>query len=178
MNMLKLAYRLERISRWDEAWCIRFSRLGGMALVNPTFRLISYLGDGVIWYALMLGLLVSEGSRAVPAVIHMVVVGLCCSILYKWLKGKTSRPRPYRHNPEVNCGVAPLDQFSFPSGHTLHAVAFSVVAVCYYPPLGYVLWPFTGLVSASRMVLGLHYPSDVLAGALIGATLAAVSFSL
>jgi undecaprenyl-diphosphatase len=64
--------------------------------------------------------------------------------------------------------VAPLDKFSFPSGHTLHAVAFTTLAWHYHPLLGMALMPFTCVVALSRIVLGLHYPSDVLAGALIG----------
>jgi undecaprenyl-diphosphatase len=74
--------------------------------------------------------------------------------------------------------VAPLDEFSFPSGHTLHAVVFSTVVTAYYPPLGWLVWPFTALVAASRLVLGLHYVSDVLAGALIGASIAALTLAL
>jgi undecaprenyl-diphosphatase len=66
----------------------------------------------------------------------------------------------------------PLDYYSFPSGHTLHAVCFSVVAVSYYPALWWLLLPFTLLVVASRLILGLHYLSDVIAGALIGGTIA------
>jgi undecaprenyl-diphosphatase len=72
----------------------------------------------------------------------------------------------------------PLDKFSFPSGHTLHAVVFSTVVLSYYPALSIVVLPFTVMVGLSRVVLGLHYPSDVLAGALIGAAIATVSFLL
>ena len=68
--------------------------------------------------------------------------------------------------------VAPLDEYSFPSGHTLHAVSFTLIAVHYYPKLAWLLLPFAVLVALSRVVLGLHYPSDVLAGALLGAGLA------
>jgi len=73
---------------------------------------------------------------------------------------------------------AALDTFSFPSGHTLHAVAFTLVTLAYWPWLASLLVPFTLLTAASRVVLGLHYPSDVLAGALIGASVALASLAI
>jgi undecaprenyl-diphosphatase len=170
-------YNLQQIQTWDETWCLRFNS----AIVNPAirqaFRLISRLGDGIFWYCLMLWLLVQYRAAALFPVFHMVAAGLVCTVLYKWLKHKTHRPRPYNLNPGISCGIAPLDQFSFPSGHTLHAVAFSVVALAYYPDLAWLLLPFTALVAVSRLVLGLHYPSDVLAGIAIGATISGLSLS-
>ena len=71
--------------------------------------------------------------------------------------------------------VPPLDEFSFPSGHTLHAISFTMVALAYYPALVVLLVPFTVLVALSRVVLGLHYPSDVLAACLIGGALGSLA---
>jgi undecaprenyl-diphosphatase len=68
-----------------------------------------------------------------------------------------------------------LDLYSFPSGHTLHAVSFTILAVASFPGLAWLCVPFATLVAMSRVVLGLHYPSDVAAGALLGAALAALS---
>jgi undecaprenyl-diphosphatase len=71
-----------------------------------------------------------------------------------------------------------LDEFSFPSGHTLQAVSFSIVALAWYPQLAPLLLSFTALVAASRVILGLHYPSDVLAAIVIGSGLGASSLWL
>jgi undecaprenyl-diphosphatase len=75
-------------------------------------------------------------------------------------------------------GTRALDRYSFPSGHTLHAVSFTILAVHSFPELAWLLVPFAALIAASRVVLGLHYPSDVAAGALIGAALATLSMVL
>jgi undecaprenyl-diphosphatase len=176
--MPRLEYGLAQLRLWDHALCIRCNRAMHIPLFRPTLRIASRLGDGVFWYALMLALLAFHGTQAFIPVAHLAATGAVCTALYKWLKSKTSRPRPYAVEAAVCAGADPLDAFSFPSGHTLHAVAFSIVAVAYYPALAWLLVPFSCLVAASRVVLGLHYPSDVLAGAGIGALIAQVSLRL
>ena len=63
-------------------------------------------------------------------------------------------------------------------GALIGAVLFTVLAVTHVPALAVILVPFAALVAMSRVVLGLHYPSDVLVGALLGAALAAGSLAL
>lgn len=176
--MPQRSYNLQRIQTWDEAWCLRFNRANTIPLVHHVFHPISRLGDGIFWYGLMLWLLVQYHAPAIQPVLHMIAVGAVSTLVYKWLKRKTHRPRPCDANHGISRGAAPLDQFSFPSGHTLHAVSFSIVALVYYPALAWLLLPFTALVAISRLVLGLHYPSDVLAGVLIGVTIAVLSFGI
>jgi len=176
-SMNLLAYPLERIARWDGAVALRLNRGAGRSRwLCAAFRVVSRLGDGIAWYALMLALLLRFGPDAVPAVLHMIAAGLVCTALYKLIKSGTVRPRPYEAQPGIMLFAAPLDHFSFPSGHTLHAVAFTLVALAYYPWLAWFAVPFTLLVAASRVMLGLHYPSDVLAGVAIGAAVAGTSF--
>lgn len=165
-----------RMHQFDSNMCVAVNHTSQYRMVRDCFRLVSRLGDGIFWYGLMLAILVLENSRGVLPVLHMAITGVCGTLLYKWLKAKTLRPRPYQVRQEINMAAMPLDKFSFPSGHTLHAVLFSVIALNYYPQLSVILLPFTLMVALSRVVLGLHYPSDVIAGALIGAAVACLTF--
>lgn len=157
-----------RINALDLALCLQCNRVSRYALLCFFFRIVSRLGNGVFWYSLMSVMLLVDGMQAVPTVIRMVLAGLACLAIYKYLKTTTSRPRPYQVYVAISAAAPALDRFSFPSGHTLHAVCFTTLACSAYPQLTPVLWPFTLLIAASRPILGLHYPSDVLAGALIG----------
>jgi undecaprenyl-diphosphatase len=69
-------------------------------------------------------------------------------------------------------GTAPVD-FSFPSGHAAGVFAFAAFVALRWPRWGAPALAFAALVAASRVVLGVHYPSDVLAGALLGAAVGA-----
>ena len=171
-----LTHYLQRIGALDSALCIKVNRSSHYRLVRWSFRIVSRLGDGMFWYAVMLGIVMTQGHAGILPCLHMIAVGLVGTLIYKWLKGKTLRPRPYAVHQDIWLAGKPLDKFSFPSGHTLHAVAFSMVALAYYPELSMVILPFAVLVAMSRVVLGLHYPSDVLAGATIGALIASISF--
>ena len=159
----------------DVGWCLRANRWGQGNAIRRFFALISRLGDGVFWYVLMAALIVVDGMAGLAASAHLAVTGVISLALYKLLKRWTRRPRPFASDLRIRAWVAPLDEFSFPSGHTLHAVAFSIVAIAYYPALAFLLVPFTACVAVSRVVLGLHYPSDVLAAFGIGSLLATIS---
>jgi undecaprenyl-diphosphatase len=176
--MANLNFPLQRISRWDAELCAFCNRRSRNFTVRNLFRLVSRLGDGVFWYVLMIALLLQYGADALPAVLHMIAVGLIGTALYKFIKGKTLRPRPFNVYPAIICIGKTLDQFSFPSGHTMHAVAFSIVAAAHFPALIWIVLPFAALVALSRPILGLHYPSDVLAGAALGAAIAGISLTL
>jgi undecaprenyl-diphosphatase len=176
--MANLNLPLQQIKIWDAELCAFCNRQSRYFSVRNLFRLASRLGDGMFWYTLMVVLLLDDGMQAVPAVLHMIAVGLSGTLIYKFIKGKTLRPRPFNVYPAIKCVGKTLDQFSFPSGHTLHAVAFSTVAVAYYPLLFWLVWPFALLVALSRPILGLHYPSDVLAGAALGAVIALTSLAI
>ena len=103
--------------------CISFNRAAWLGRMRQLFRIVSRLGNGVFWYVLMVALLAFYGDAAVRTVLHMVIVGLLCSLVSRGLKVRTFRPRPYQVSQAITCNARPLDPYSFRSGHTLHAVA-------------------------------------------------------
>lgn len=163
-------------TRWaaEARWCLRVNRRIAGGRWQTLFAVVSRLGDGPVWIALGLVIAVLGGERGLRVAAHIGIVALTGSVLYRWLKTRTLRPRPFVRYRRIHALVPPLDEFSFPSGHTLHAVSISAIAVQHYPMLAWLLVPFTVLVALSRVALGLHYPSDVLAAIGIGLALALV----
>lgn len=167
---------LHQLNACEIPLCLRLNRINRLRPINRFFAGISRLGNGIFWYILMLMLPLTYGWSAVYVSLQMAAMGLVGLVIYKVLKGSTLRVRPYHYHTDIFHNVAALDQFSFPSGHTLHAVNFSLILLHYYPEWAYLVLPFACLTALSRIVLGLHYPSDVLVGALIGGGLAFTSF--
>jgi undecaprenyl-diphosphatase len=177
MKATSLSTILARIDAAEYGICRRLNRGAANGGLRTLFRVASRLGDGVIWYAMVALLLVLYGSSAIRPVVVMAITGIAGVALYKALKHVFVRERPFITHSSISLAAAPLDRYSFPSGHTLHAVSFTWQAVANFPELGWVLIPLAALIAASRVVLGLHYPTDVLAGATIGVVLATLGLS-
>lgn len=163
-----LAVYLNQFLSWDTNLCIHINRYSTNYVVATFFKTISRLGDGWFWYVMLAAAFVFHGSAAILPLTVTLVVSLTGLAIYKLLKVKTVRPRPYQVHQVIVLGERPLDVFSFPSGHTLQAVLFTTMLGGYFPELLPLMLPFAALVALSRMVLGLHYPTDVLIGAAIG----------
>lgn len=169
VTTVQLFRRADAIER---RWCVQVNQACQRASVRRFFAAISRLGDGVFWYALVVSLPILFGERGILPAIRMALVALVGVVLYKFLKSHLIRERPYVSHLGIVPGTPALDRYSFPSGHTLHAVSLAILTVESSALLALIVTPFALLVAASRVVLGLHYPSDVLAGALLGAGLA------
>lgn len=172
MNTARATLLLERLVNFDMRVCCYFNRHVEKRRTRRFFAVISRLGDGLFWYLLMAALPLVFGSGALGVSLRMAGAGVSGLLIYKLIKSLTERQRPFIKSQSIVLGTAPLDQYSFPSGHTLHAVSFSLIAIHYYPVLAWGLAPFAFFIAMSRVVLGLHYPTDVLAGAGIGFGLA------
>ena len=165
----------ERIDQAELRFCRILNRSSRLSPICLLFRWISKLGDGWFWYAWIAFLPLTHAANGRAVAVQLIVTGVVGVVLYKLIKNSAVRERPFITHSSINCQTAPLDRYSFPSGHTMHAVAFSWMILNAYPQYGVVLAISTGLIALSRIVLGLHYPSDVFAGGILGGLLASVS---
>ncbi|MEJ0008006.1 MAG: phosphatase PAP2 family protein [Steroidobacteraceae bacterium] len=178
MKAGSLSLFVARVDAAEFGLCRTLNAFSANPPIRRLFQLVSRLGDGAVWYALLLALPLLRGRAGIRPALTMALIGFIGVLLYKLLKQTLVRERPFITHRGISLHGAPLDRYSFPSGHTLHAVAFTWQAMAHFPELGWVLVPFTSLVAASRVVLGLHYPTDVIVGAVIGGLLAQVGLAL
>jgi len=150
-----------RAPRWFRIWMIAVTRMG----------------DGWIWYGLGLMLLAYGGPQrfsAIGAAGSAAVLGI---FVFKALKILSQRPRPCQVEPHCWSKVLPPDKFSFPSGHAMTAFSIALVVSYFYPPLEGVLFFLALSIAVSRIVLGMHFLSDVLAGVVMGVALGCASIT-
>jgi undecaprenyl-diphosphatase len=163
---------LRRVVQAELGFCVYVNASCQSTGVKRLFASISRIGDGLIWYLLIASLPLVFGSQGLAVSGQLLITGALSLFAYKSIKYTTGRSRPCNTKSDILLGAEPLDQYSFPSGHTLHALSFSIVTMYHYPLFGWVLVPIALLIAASRVILGLHYPTDVIAGALIGTAIA------
>ncbi len=174
----RLAVAFERFDRAELRFCRYLNRSSGSVAIRQLFRIASWLGDGWGWYALLLCLPLVYGRPGLVAALHGGATALVGVGLYKLIKTRTVRERPYITHSAIHAASVPLDRYSFPSGHTLHAISFTWLIASHFPELGAPLSGAALLIALSRVILGLHYPSDVAAGAVLGGLLASASVAL
>jgi undecaprenyl-diphosphatase len=135
-------------------------------------------GDGWLWYAMGFMIAITGGPerfRALIAALLAVSVGIA---LFIQLKRVCHRRRPCTMEPHCWATLLPPDQFSFPSGHTITAFAMASSLSVFYPAMLVGLLFCALSVAASRVLLGMHFLTDVIAGAALGGVLGFVAAQL
>ena len=142
---------------WVELWMVGSTRLG----------------DGWAWIAAVLGARV-DGHALGRTLVETAAAIVVVNATQVALKHAFRRSRPtLRPLGLARRTVSAPDRFSFPSGHTMNAFAVAVLVAAHVPAAGPGAFVVALSVGASRVVLQLHYPSDVAAGAVLGSVLAA-----
>jgi undecaprenyl-diphosphatase len=129
-------------------------------------------GDGWLWYAMAIAILLFGGAERYAALAASGIAGTISIAVYLWLKRATGRRRPCHIEPHCWSNLLPPDQFSFPSGHTMSAFTMAAVWSPFYPGLAPGLYFCAVSIGISRILLGMHFLSDVMVGALLGTGLA------
>ena len=163
--------RLQQLASIDFALCCGAAHSVCNHALLVLFRGVSRLGDWPLSVIVGFSLLAVRGPRALAA---WAVVSVLAVIVQKQLKNRYGRLRPCER-PQGPPQRAPIpDHGSFPSGHTLHAVMAAIVTASLLPAVATFFVLIALLIALSRVVLGMHYPSDVIAGAALGGIFASI----
>lgn len=136
--------------------------------LETVMAFITTLGDaGIFWIALGLVLLLFKKTRKAGACM-LAVLAVEFILGEGILKALVKRPRPYTVFPEITMYVDKLSSYSFPSGHSMSSFACAATLVRFHRPWGIAALVFATLMAFSRVYLFMHWPSDVLCGALLG----------
>lgn len=156
-------------------WFLGFSQVRRIGALS---RLFSKAGDGGLYTLVGIALVVFEPVVGLAAFLSGVIAFSIELPLYFVLKNTIRRDRPcYRFNT-FKALVVPSDKFSFPSGHSAAAFLYATTFCHYYPSAALFCYSVASLIGLSRVMLGVHFPSDIVAGAALGTLCATLGIGL
>ena len=151
---------MRRVNRWNAPRWFRWWML-----------LATRAGDGWLWAAIGIALLLSSEERRFRAVESAGCAVAAGIFLFLVLKRLVHRARPRDIEPHCWANIVTRDRFSFPSGHSTTAFAVAISLGLYFPEILPILILLAANVALSRIIVGMHFLSDVVAGSGIGALL-------
>ncbi len=168
MALDKNQYLFQKFDQFEFRLCAHINNYSRRLPIRSFFQVISRLGDGIFWYVLILSLPLFNGYSGVVQMLYISLVGAVSVTLYKLLKVHLIRERPYISFGSIIAQAKPLDRYSFPSGHSMNAACLAILLASCEVLLTEIVFIFASLVAMSRVILGMHYPSDVLVGLILG----------
>lgn len=164
------------LTRWDTLLFQYIFSLGAKGVfLSRSFRFISWSSNG--WLYPFLGIyvyLTVDRTISRPFLLSAATAFLLERLLYHLIKQSMKRDRPFERILDVEFRVRPPDRFSFPSGHTASAFLMMTLLASFFPMLQIPVFLWASTVGIARVYLGVHYPTDVLAGAILGITTARI----
>lgn len=164
---------LETLTNLDGSILIKFQHMVINDSITSAVKIVTHLGDkGIIWIALVLLLLIPKKTRKY-ALLTIVALGLTYCVNNLFLKNYIDRTRPYETFDAVQRLIAKQHDASFPSGHAASSFVAAVSFYIYFPKkIGIPAIILAIGIALSRLYVGVHYPGDILAGAIIGSLFA------
>lgn len=160
---------LEAVFQFDSSILLWIQNNLRTGFLDPIMKAITMLGDkGMIWILITLALLIVRRTRRLGVICAAsMVIGLLVTNLI--IKNWAARIRPYELIPGLQCIVPLAKDYSFPSGHATNSLACAWVLFRKTPKkYGVPALILAILISLSRLYVGIHYPTDVLGGVVIG----------
>jgi undecaprenyl-diphosphatase len=159
---------VDSVTHWDVVFLNTIFALDGKRLISGVMPWISHSGNGYYYPAIPLIFYFIE-PRIAGAFFLCALLAFALELpLYKILKQKIKRHRPCEVLSGVHQRISPSDRFSFPSGHTAAAFVIATLIAHFFPILTVPVSIWAMLVGVSRIYLGVHYPTDIIAGLVIG----------
>jgi undecaprenyl-diphosphatase len=168
---MKLLYSIHKYDVFMLIWLINIKMHGSLAKFS---RYVSKTGDGPL-YLLVACLLYWRQGIESPLLQAILLGFLLERPIYFILKNSLKRNRPAAALQNFRSVITPSDQFSFPSGHTSAAFMMATLIGYFFPALMIPLYCWAALIGFSRVVLGVHFPTDTLVGAMLGISTALFS---
>lgn len=169
---MKLLNAIHSLDLWTFDWCLKRKHREGIVTMS---RWVSRSADGYLY--LLAGIIFILAQQW--AITKALATGFVIErISYFILKNKLKRNRPQQAIPGFQSVIQPADQFSFPSGHTSAAFLMMGIISAFFPVLLWALLVWAVWVGVSRVMLGVHFPTDIVAGALLGFGISQLSLAL
>lgn len=166
---------LENIQSYDIHtfnWCLSLKNRNQMVCAA---QWVSKTADGHLYIIIGLALLMQQKYDLLLLMATAFSLERC---VYFVLKNSCRRKRPPQALPNYKSVIEPSDQFSFPSGHTSAAFLTATLISVLTSASPAALFCWSGSVGVSRVLLGVHFPTDTIAGAALGMSLAFAVLSL
>ncbi|ASG65372.1 phosphatase PAP2 family protein [Idiomarina piscisalsi] len=157
---------LSYLQRFDTYCYCLFSGIRARPVAGRFAVWVSRSGDGYAYFAIALSsvLLHDSGTAYFK---HLLLAFLIELPIYWLLKSSFKRRRPSDLGLSLAALIVASDKFSFPSGHTAAAFIFAGITGLHFPDFGFLCYVWASAIGFSRVIVGVHFPSDIVAGALL-----------